>query len=109
MLDASALLAILNDEPGSEKLTSQLDLLSNAAISTVNLAEVHSKLVAHGMDDDEAWEAALSPVREVYGLHQPTGEDCRRAHFSDSVTRSVIGRPGLPRAGNSSPGPGLHR
>ena len=65
MLDASALLAILNDEPGAEKLTSQLDLLGDAAISTVNLAEVHSKLVGHGIDEDEAWEAALSPIRDV--------------------------------------------
>ena len=63
VLDASALLAVLNDEPGAEGLT--LALLSGAVISTLNLAEVHSKLVGHGIDRDEAWEAALSPVREV--------------------------------------------
>lgn len=43
MLDASALLALLNGEPGAEKLTPQL--LEDATISTVNLAEVQSKLV----------------------------------------------------------------
>jgi PIN domain nuclease of toxin-antitoxin system len=39
VLDASAMLAVLNHEPGSEKLTPEM--LSNAAGSTVNLAEVH--------------------------------------------------------------------
>ena len=63
VLDASALLAVLNQEPGAEKLTPEL--LSGAAISTVNLAEVHSKLVSRGLPPDEAWEAAMSPVREA--------------------------------------------
>ena len=63
VLDASALLAFLNEEPGAEGLT--VALLNGAVISTVNLAEVHSKLVGHGIDREEAWGAALSPVREV--------------------------------------------
>lgn len=63
VLDASALLAILNQEPGAEKLTPEL--LSAAAISTVNLAEVQGKLVGRGLAPDDAWEAALSPVREA--------------------------------------------
>ena len=63
VLDASALLAILNQESGAETLTP--DLLSAAAISTVNLAEVHGKLVGRGLRPDDAWEAALSPIREA--------------------------------------------
>jgi PIN domain nuclease of toxin-antitoxin system len=63
VLDASALLAILNQEPGAESLTPEL--LSGAATSTVNLAEVHSKLVSRGLRPGDAWEAALSPIREV--------------------------------------------
>jgi ribonuclease VapC len=62
VLDASAMLAVLNQESGSEKLTPQI--LSNAAGSTVNLAEVQTKLVSRGGDPDEAWEDALSAVRE---------------------------------------------
>jgi ribonuclease VapC len=62
VLDASALLAILNGEAGADKLTPRL--LSDATASTVNLAEVQSKLVARGLDPDDAWEAAISPVRE---------------------------------------------
>src|SRR5437764_13727007 len=63
VLDASALLAILNQEPGAEELTPEL--LSTAAISTVNLAGVHGKLVGRGVRPDDAWQAALSPVREA--------------------------------------------
>lgn len=62
VLDASALLAVLNQEPGSEKLTAEL--LSEAAASTVNLAEVHGKLVGRGGGPDEAWENLMSLIRE---------------------------------------------
>ena len=63
VLDASALLAILNQEPGAESLTPEL--LSAAATSTVNLAEVHGKLIGRGLNSDDAWEATLSPIREA--------------------------------------------
>jgi ribonuclease VapC len=62
VLDSSALLALLNREPGAERLTAEL--LSIAACSTVNLAEVHSKLVSRGMSENDAWQAALSPLSE---------------------------------------------
>ena len=63
VLDASAVLAILNREAGAEKLTPQL--LSDATVSTVNLAEVQSKLVSRGLDPDDAWDAATGPVHET--------------------------------------------
>lgn len=63
VLDASALLAVLNREPGADRLT--LQLLSAAASSTVNLAEVQGKLVDRGLSPDDAWEATLSPIREA--------------------------------------------
>ena len=63
VLDASALLAVLNGEPGADKLTPTL--LTNAASSTVNLAEVQSKLVDCGLTPDAAWAATLTPVAEV--------------------------------------------
>jgi PIN domain nuclease of toxin-antitoxin system len=62
VLDASALLAVLYGEADAEKLTPQL--LSHAVTSTVNLAEVQAKLVQRGLNPGDAWEAALSPVRE---------------------------------------------
>ena len=62
VLDASVVLALLNQESGANGLTP--DLLSNATSSTVNLAEVQSKLVSAGGTPDEAWEDTLSPIRE---------------------------------------------
>jgi ribonuclease VapC len=63
VLDASALLAILTQEAGAEKLTPEI--LSGAVSGAVNLAEVQTKLVDRGLDSDDAWEAALSPIREA--------------------------------------------
>jgi PIN domain nuclease of toxin-antitoxin system len=63
VLDASALLALLNQEPGAQKLT--LELLRQATASTVNLAEVQAKLVREGADPDEAWELAHAPISEA--------------------------------------------
>ena len=63
VLDASAVLALLNLETGADKLT--LELLSDTTCSTVNLAEVQSKLVSLGGAPDEAWEDTLSSIREA--------------------------------------------
>jgi ribonuclease VapC len=63
VLDASAILAIVNREAGQEKLTPEL--LSGAVGSTVNLAEVQTKLVSRGWSPENAWEDATSPVREA--------------------------------------------
>ena len=60
VLDASALLALLNDEVGAQELTSEV--LREATISTVNLAEVQTKLVREGTDAEKAWEFALAPI-----------------------------------------------
>jgi ribonuclease VapC len=84
VLDASALLALLNQEPGSEKLTPEL--LSVAAISTVNLAEVHGKLVSRGLSARDAWEAALSPIREAVPF---TSEHARLAGDLVAQTRPL--------------------
>ena len=63
VLDASALLAVLNQERGADKLTPAL--LTDAVCSTVNLAEVQGKLVDRGVNPDDGWEATLSLLREV--------------------------------------------
>jgi hypothetical protein len=59
VLDASALLAVLNREPGADRLTPEM--LNMATSSTVNLAEVQGKLVSLGLAPGDAWEATLSP------------------------------------------------
>ena len=63
VLDASALLAVLNQEPGAAKLTPEL--LSGAMASTVNLCEVQSKLVRSGVRPGDAWAATVSFIREA--------------------------------------------
>jgi ribonuclease VapC len=84
VLDASAILALLNQEPGSERMTSEL--LTDAVCSTVNLAEVHTKLVSIGADPAEAWEDACSPIREAVDF---TEEHARVAGGLVTQTRAL--------------------
>ena len=63
VLDASAILAIIFHERGAEKLTDEI--LDYAVASTVNLAEVQSKLVKKGYIPEEAWGDALELVTAV--------------------------------------------
>lgn len=63
VLDASAVLAVIQNERGAKKLTASV--LSNAVISTVNLAEVQSKLVKNGYSPAQGWQDALRLVPSV--------------------------------------------
>ena len=54
VLDASAVLALLNEEEGCERVAL---LLPDAAISTVNTCEVASKLLDAGMTVEDAQSA----------------------------------------------------
>jgi len=58
VLDASALLALLNDEPGRAVVEAALD---GAFISAVNLSEVMAKLADRGMAESHA-RAALNAL-----------------------------------------------
>ncbi|WP_404790883.1 type II toxin-antitoxin system VapC family toxin [Altericista sp. CCNU0014] len=55
VLDASALLALINQEPGSEKVAA---VISTACMSSVNVAEVVSKLMDKGFSEVE--------IREIF-------------------------------------------
>lgn len=61
VFDSSAILTLLNSEPGSEKLSA----LDGSISSAVNLAEVQTKLVAKGLDPVVAWEVTLGAVNEA--------------------------------------------
>jgi PIN domain nuclease of toxin-antitoxin system len=61
VLDASALMAVLRSEPGSDAVQVALP---RAIVGAVNLSEVHAKLVEQGMPEAAAW-SALSGL----GLH----------------------------------------
>jgi PIN domain nuclease of toxin-antitoxin system len=86
VLDASAVLAVLNGERGEKKV---IPLLAESAMSSVNLTEIGAKLLEAGMDEQsaraavavlgigeivdfdeaQAWEAAkLRPLTKQYGL-----------------------------------------
>ena len=65
VLDASAVLALLNHEDGADQV---LPRLEGAAISAVNLCEVAGKLVDAGMPievAEHALSALLTDVREL--------------------------------------------
>ena len=64
VLDASAVMAVLNREVGAERLIPSL--LAKACCSTVNVAEVQGKLVDKGLAPDDAWDDLTAVVREVF-------------------------------------------
>lgn len=63
VLDASVILAVIHRERGFEKVTP--DLLARATVSTVNLAEVQSKLVSSGWSFDDAWDDSTGLIGEI--------------------------------------------
>jgi len=76
VLDASAVMAVLNSEAGADKLTPQI--LSTAMTSTVNLAEVHGKLIRRGFSPDDAWAAANGIIHQAVAFtadHAKTAGD----------------------------------
>ena len=68
VLDASAVLALLNAEPGADMVA---DAVSEAVISTINLSEVIAKLCAAGMP-----ETAIRQILKPLGLNiEPFDEE----------------------------------
>ena len=62
VLDASALLALLNQEAGHELVEKHL---SNAVMSTVNISEVISVLIDTGIPHKTAREMVLEIIKEI--------------------------------------------
>lgn len=65
VLDASAVLTLLNEEPGHELVSTALD---EAAMSSVNLAEVVSQLADHGMTEPEIHQVVDALGIEIHDL-----------------------------------------
>jgi len=63
VLDASAILAVLMNEPGNEVLTDEV--LAESVASAVNLAEVQAVMVRRGVAASEAWKRAIVPAGEI--------------------------------------------
>ena len=82
VLDASAVLAAIYREPGADKLSP--GMLATALISSVNLAEVHGKLVAQGWDVEQAWEDCSGIVDQVMPF---TTQQAKRTGSLIAITR----------------------
>lgn len=67
VLDASAVLAVLNGERGAQKVEA---VLSQSCMSAVNLAEVHAKLAEHGLSAQERTQIFDSLGIEVYPMDE---------------------------------------
>lgn len=78
------MLAMINAEPGHEKLTGEL--LRHAVASTVNLAEVHAKLLSRGWPSGQAWQDANGPINEAITFES---EHARIAGDLVSATRHL--------------------
>lgn len=70
VLDASAVLALLHDEPGAHVVES---VLPDAMISSVNLAEVIGKLSAVGMPEETLRAAIGAFALEVVSFDEELG------------------------------------
>ena len=86
VLDASAVLALLQGEPGGETIE---PVLTECVISTVNLSEVIAKLVENGIDGATAVRLTeaqpFRPIDHTLGLARITGTlraETRRAGLS---------------------------
>ncbi|MDR3773167.1 MAG: type II toxin-antitoxin system VapC family toxin [Terracidiphilus sp.] len=71
VLDASALLAVFFNEPGGEMV---VPILPGALLSTVNLAEIHARMLDRGARPDHAWSRLQ-------------GVQCEICFFSDEQAR----------------------
>ena len=57
VFDSSAILAVIFNEPGGDAAVPEM---KGALLSTVNLAETHTKLLRHGVNANFAWDRLLS-------------------------------------------------
>jgi len=70
VLDSSAVLALLQSERGSVVVAS---VIGGALLSTVNLAEIYTKLVLKGLGGRPMWDSILSLRCEICPLTQEQG------------------------------------
>jgi PIN domain nuclease of toxin-antitoxin system len=81
VLDSSAILAVLFNEPGAEIV---LPILRGALLSTVNLAEVHARMLESGAQAQQAWNWITNLQCEVCFF---TDEHARAAAELRPITR----------------------
>ncbi len=62
VVDSSILLAFIREEPSAEEF---LASDTQAVVSAINLAEVHSKLISQGASEEQGWHEATSLADEI--------------------------------------------
>lgn len=88
VLDASALLAYLQDEPGADAVEARL--VAGAAISTVNWSEVLAKVAAAGAAAAQRLERLMRPgggLMELLAIAPFLRRDAERAAALQALTR----------------------
>ena len=83
VLDASALLALLNGEPGADQVAV---VLADAVISAVNVSEVVGKLVEAGMPEPAVREALETLSLDIISFDT---EQAYQAGLLRPITRGV--------------------
>lgn len=79
VLDASALLAFLQGEPGRDAVAA---IMSRSCMSAVNAAEVISKLVERGVPDGPASDAVMMLPLEIVPFDAENARDAGLLHRS---------------------------
>ena len=83
VLDASAVLALLNQETGSEEIS---QFIGNAAISAVNLSEVIAKLAEAGIPTEDIRQILGNLNLEVIPFNE---EQALKAGMMRPATKSI--------------------
>jgi len=83
VLDASALLALINAEPGGDVVAAALPV---ASISVINLTEVVTKMIDIGIPRRDAWAEAADLVPVIVDFDAELG---RRTADLGASTRSL--------------------
>lgn len=83
VVDASAILALLNQETGSEDV---LKFMGKAAISTVNLSEVIAKLADAGIPEEDIRQILSNLNLEVIDFNE---EQALKAGIMRPITKSI--------------------
>ncbi len=81
VVDSSVVIALLNQEPGSEAVP---ELLRNALLSAVNLAEVITKLAEWEFTPEEIADALTQVTCDIVAFDDPMALDAGLLH---AVTR----------------------
>ena len=79
VLDASALLALAQDEPGAAAVNEVLD---RAIIGAVNLSEAVAKLSDRGVPEHAAWVASVNSVTRIVPFDEGLARIAARLRLS---------------------------